>query len=188
MTEPDQFRSGDRGDPEGMWSSLGGIAHGPVVLARAPHIVIAVRCVMAFPEGLRAWLVADTTDINLIPPAPSPPANHTEAAQRMHEWEQWPGPADDPVVHVTVNGHRRRMLMLDGRSDDADPGAKHIDVPVRIDGLPRDGLVHFEVSWKPGLPLTSKTLHLPQLQQALTEVRHLVHSAWDSGRQVPKSS
>ncbi|PPK92237.1 hypothetical protein CLV92_11699 [Kineococcus xinjiangensis] len=159
-------------EPLSTWLSLGHIVHGPVVLARAPGAVIALRCIFAYPDGLKAWLVAHALDAASVTD-PVAMAKASEAASRpghtRHEEltdgqpPPWP---DDPSIHVSVNGRRRRLGVCERVDELAEPGSKYVDCDLRIDELPTDGQVTFIVSWATVLPETSTTLHLPALSQA----------------------
>lgn len=151
-------------DSEQTWRSLGAIAHGPVVLAQAPGIVVGLRCLFAYPDRLSAWLIA-TADTAYIPQV-LPPRSEAEARVQGDLWEHWPGPADDPLIHATVDFIPQRLSLLGlndarGHGD----GVVRISCQARIFGMPTDDTLSFEVSWGLALPPTHTTLQLPNLRQ-----------------------
>lgn len=168
-------------DPFGMWSRLGALAHGPVLLARVPGIAVGLRCVFAFPEGLKLWFVAHARDVDLVPANPSP-RSEEEAAELSRRWSEFPAGADEPVVHVGVGGIRQR-LPLHARGDHSSgTGARHVSGELRVLGLPADGRVTVDVSWGPSLPETSTTLQLENLEEVAASAVALVVPAEPTGR------
>lgn len=150
-------------DSDRTWRSLGVIVHGPVILAKVPGITIGLRCIFAFPDRLTAWLAA-TADAAFIPQV-LPPRSDAEAAVRGQQWEQWPGNANDPLVHAFVD-HMPQRLALTERNDTWDGhDERRLSCAMRIFGLPTDDQLGFEVSWGPALAPVSTTLQLPDLQR-----------------------
>ncbi|WP_432510096.1 hypothetical protein [Kineococcus sp. SYSU DK001] len=161
-------------EPFGAWGSLGALAHGPVVLARAPGIGVGLRCVFAFPEGLKLWFVAHCRDVAVLPENPSP-RSEEEAAEQSRRWQEFPASPDDPVVHVTVDGRRQRYALFE-RQDNASwaAGERYDSCELRVPGLPADGCVTVDVAWGPALPTTSTTLRLDGLAQVAATAVPLV--------------
>lgn len=160
-------------DPFDVWSHLGAIAHGPVVLARAPGIAVGLRCVFAFPGGLKAWFVAHARDATSIPADP-PARSEEEAAERSRRWQEFPASPDEPVVRVSAGGVRQR-LPLHARGDHlAEAGARHVSCELRVLGLPPDGRLTVDVAWGPRLSRTSTTLHLEDLERVAASAVQLV--------------
>lgn len=150
-------------DSDQTWRSLGVIAHGPVVLARVPGIVIGLRCLFAHPDRLTAWLVA-RADAAFIPQV-LPPRSEAEARVRGDLEAVWPGKLNDPLVHAFID-HMPQRLVLTERNDTYDDGyVRRLSCAVRIFGLPTDDKLGFEVSWGPALAPTTTTLDLPDLRQ-----------------------
>lgn len=151
-------------DSDQTWGSLGAIAHGPVVLAQAPGIVVGLRCLFAHPDRLTAWLVA-TADAAFIPQV-LPPRSEAEARVQSDLWEQWPGFANDPLIHATVDFMPQRLSLLERNDGYGDgDGVRRVSCSARIFGMPTDDTLGFEVSWGPALPPTHTTLQLPNLRR-----------------------
>ncbi|GAB3464046.1 hypothetical protein AB1207_12050 [Kineococcus endophyticus] len=134
---------------------LGAVVHGPVVLARAPGIVAALRCVFAHSEGLSLPFVLRAEGVQ------------AEAASRQSQWgavdEDGPQGWSEPVVVVRVGKHEGFADPAQARGSAGDD-AYDLDANFWIDVLPDElsgNRLELTVSWpQAGLPETTTVLTL----------------------------
>jgi hypothetical protein len=155
-----------------MWiprDELGGVVHGPVVLARSPGITAALRHVIAHPSGLALTLVLRAEGVQ------------AEAAgrHRRHRVRHFPmddagsDPWSGPLMTVTVDEEERRTDAGSGRSsssaDDYDSEAVHW-----IGRLPTDGRLRITIAWpQAGLAEATTDLQLDDLSDLADRVVRL---------------
>ncbi|WP_432572292.1 hypothetical protein [Kineococcus sp. SYSU DK005] len=150
-------------DSQATWSSLGAIAHGPVLLARAPGIAIGLRCLLAHPDRLSAWLVASAEAASTPQDLRTRSAGEATAQEDLRE--HWPEPPGNPVVHASVDRVPQRLFLGERNDARGGDGVRRISCVARIFGLPTDDRLGLRVSWGPALPPTSTTLDLPGLRE-----------------------
>lgn len=138
---------------------LGAVVHGPVVLARAPGIVAALRCVFAHPTGLSLPFVLRAEGVQ------------AEAAGRQSRWggvdEDGPQGWSEPVLAVRVGGHEGFVDASQASGSGSDD-AYDLDATYWVDVLPEDVAgpsgdprLELTVSWpQAGLPETTTVLTL----------------------------
>lgn len=134
---------------------LGAVVHGPVVLARAPGIVAALRCVFAHSAGLSLPFVLRAEGVQ------------AEAALRQSRWggidEDGPQGWSEPAVAVRVGGHEG-FADASQASGSGGEDAYDLDANFWIDVLPDElsgNRLELTVSWpQAGLPETTTVLTL----------------------------
>ena len=141
---------------------LGAIAHGPVILARAPGIVAGLRCVFAHTGGILLPFVLRAQGVQ------------GEAATRQffrHTFEPNAEaetgislPWSQPEVHIEVND---ASGFADPGGGPSSGGEDDFEMQTRywIEEIPRDGQLAITVSWpQAGLPQSRTVLHLQGLE------------------------
>ncbi|WP_380170619.1 hypothetical protein ACFEMC_16375 [Kineococcus sp. DHX-1] len=135
---------------------LGAVVHGPVVLARAPGIVAALRCVFAHSTGLSLPFVLRAEGVQ------------AEAALRQSRWggidDDGPQGWSEPAVAVRVGGHEG-FADASQASGSGGEDAYDLDANFWIGVLPDqaagDHRLELTVSWpQAGLPGTTTVLTL----------------------------
>ncbi|MEW1960117.1 hypothetical protein [Kineococcus sp. NPDC059986] len=135
---------------------LGAVVHGPVVLARAPGIVAALRCVFAHSDGLSLPFVLRAEGVQ------------AEAALRQSQWggvdEDGPQGWSEPVLAVRV-GDQEGFADPSQSTGSGGEDAYDLDANFWIDVLPDqsagDCRLELTVSWpQAGLPETTTVLTL----------------------------
>ncbi|MDQ1288598.1 MAG: hypothetical protein QG622_2164 [Actinomycetota bacterium] len=141
--------------------ALGAVVHGPVIIARSPGVVVGLRCVFAYPEGLRLPVVVVATGV------------HAEAAQRQRGyWGSPDGDLGEPpgsswlLLDVQVNGKEGEVepfAEADSTGED-----RHVqESEYWIGELPDDGTLRLGAAWpQVGLAPSAVTLALPGLREA----------------------
>jgi len=122
---------------------LGAVVHGPVVLARAPGIVAALRCVYAHTGGLSLRFVLRAEGVQ------------AEAALRRHRESH-----AEPLVVIEVGEVVGRADASQARMSASDD-AFDLDANFWIDELPVENRLAVTVAWpQAGLPEARTELRL----------------------------
>lgn len=137
---------------------LGAIAHGPVVLARAPGIVAALRCVFAHTDGILLPFVLRAHGVQGEAACRHFFRHHVEPSDE--EIAGFAAPWSAPQVHVEVNDVAGFTDPGGGPSSGGDEDFE-MQAHFWIDEIPRDGELGITVAWpQAGLPPSRTVLHL----------------------------
>ncbi|WP_380158013.1 hypothetical protein [Kineococcus sp. R86509] len=119
---------------------LGAIVHGPVVLARSPGVVAALRCVFAHTGGLSLPFVLRAEGVQ------AEAANRQSTSHRLALEDIGPGTFSEPRVVVRV-GEAEGLADASQATSSGGDDAYDLDANFWIDALPTDGRIVVTVSW-----------------------------------------
>jgi hypothetical protein len=133
---------------------LGVVVHGPAVVARAPGIAVAVRCVFARPDGLALDLMLRAHGVQ------------ADAAARQSGPVELTGRPEaagsEPVLTITAD--ETTALVQGPQSGSAGDDHFSLDLQAWVDILPTDGRLTVTAGWpEAGLATGSAILTLAPL-------------------------
>lgn len=134
---------------------LGVVVHGPVLVAGAPGVAVAVRCVFALPTGLALDLILRASGVQ------------AKAARRQERPS-----GTEPVITITADGIT--AIPQGSRRGSWSDDYFVLDIDAWVDATPADRRLTVAASWPAiGLPGGEVTITLAPADDLVTRVLHL---------------
>ncbi|MFQ1002745.1 hypothetical protein [Modestobacter sp. SSW1-42] len=150
---------------------LGVVVHGPVVLARSPGIIAALRHVVAHPDALYLSMVVHADGVQAE--AAARDRQRWRSADRPAAGTAGSDPWSGPLVTVAVDGEERTVDPGTSRSSGG-PDSYDSDTLYRVGRLPPDGRLQLTVAWpQAGLAEATTVLQLDDLRDLAARVVRL---------------